>query len=85
MKRKTILAKNSRAYSNVAIQLRAGRKLAGLKQEYVGEKLGKYSSWISKIENGDRRADFVEVMELADLYNLPITFFAKGTEERARC
>jgi len=62
-------------YEHIITRLRDARKEAGLKQEYVADKIGKYASYLSKIENGDRRVDVLELLELADLYKKDIDFF----------
>ena len=62
-------------YEFIISKLKRARKDAGFKQEYVADKIGKYASYLSKIENGDRRIDVLELMELAKLYNKDIGFF----------
>ena len=42
------------------------RKKAGLRQVDVGKRLGRYQSYITNIETGQRRIDVVELVELAD-------------------
>jgi transcriptional regulator with XRE-family HTH domain len=56
--------------------LRQARLDAGLRQEDVRRSIGGvYQSYISKIESGERRIDFVELAELAALYKKPLTYF----------
>ena len=43
----------------------AARQSAGLTQVQVATRLGKPQSYVSKAENGERRLDFVEFVELA--------------------
>jgi len=62
-------------YEYIISKLKKARKDAGFKQEYVADKIGKYASYLSKIENGDRRVDILELIELAKLYDKDITFF----------
>ena len=42
------------------------RKSAGLTQAQVAERLGRYQSFISEVENGQRRLDVVEFLDFAD-------------------
>lgn len=55
--------------------LKAARQEAGLTQVQVARKLRKPQSFVSYIERGQRRVDFIELLELADLYGKPLTFF----------
>ena len=43
------------------------RKDAGLTQQQVADKLGRPQSFIAKYENGERRLDVVEFLEIANL------------------
>ncbi len=76
---KTIYTKQ---YEFIISKLRQARKEAGLKQQVVADKIGKYESYLSKIENGDRRIDILELVELAEIYKKPLDFFVpqKGNE-----
>ena len=51
------------------------RENAGLSQKQVADRKIVSQSELSKIENGARRVDFLILLELARLYNQPITFF----------
>ena len=62
-------------YEHIIKKLKIARKEAGFKQEYVADKISKYASYVSKIENGDRRLDVIELIELAQLYKKDINFF----------
>ena len=42
------------------------RERAGLKQSDVAAKLGLPASYLSKIENGTRRLDVIELMQIAE-------------------
>ncbi|EEL2472722.1 helix-turn-helix transcriptional regulator, partial [Salmonella enterica] len=46
------------------------RLKAGLTQKQFAEKVGKPQSFISKVESGERRLDFVEFIHLARLLSL---------------
>ena len=65
----------STEYEYIITKLKEARKEAGLNQMAVADKLGKYETYLSKIENGDRRVDILELSELADIYNKPIDYF----------
>jgi transcriptional regulator with XRE-family HTH domain len=54
------------------------RRDAGLSQEAVAERLGRPQSYVSKCENGTRRMDVVEFVEMAKAvgYN-PAKFIRK--------
>ena len=40
------------------------RKKAGLRQVDLAKKLGRYQSWVTHLESGQRRIDVVELIEL---------------------
>jgi len=48
---------------------------AGLTQVDVSRRLRKPQSFVSYIERGQRRVDFVELLDLAELYKKPLTYF----------
>jgi transcriptional regulator with XRE-family HTH domain len=64
-------------YEEILTRLKKARKESGLRQSVVAEKIGKYKSYISKIEHGDRRIDIMELIDLAELYNKDINYFIK--------
>jgi len=64
-------------YKKVIKRLKKARQESGLKQIEVAEKLGKPQSYISKIEQGERRIDVVELKEIADVYKKSIEYFIK--------
>jgi transcriptional regulator with XRE-family HTH domain len=47
----------------------------GLTQAQVARKLSKPQSFVSKLESGERRVDFVELQQLAKIYKKPLSFF----------
>ena len=63
------------AYKNFLARLIEARKQAGLTQVEVAKRLGRAHSFISKCELGERRVDFVELQQLAKLYNKDLSFF----------
>lgn len=52
-------------YKELLAALAKARKEAGMTQAELAKKLKKPQSYISKIENGERRLDVVELMEIA--------------------
>lgn len=55
---------HSKEYRDLIARLIAARKAAGLTQVEVAEKLGKPQSYVSKIENCQRRVDVLELSKL---------------------
>ena len=71
---KSIYAKE---YKRVIERLKKARLEAGLKQVEVAKRLAKPQSYISKIEQGERRIDVVELKEIADVYKKPLNYFVE--------
>jgi transcriptional regulator with XRE-family HTH domain len=46
-----------------------------LRQSDVAAYMGRAQSWVSKIESGELRVDFVELVYLARFYKQALTFF----------
>lgn len=65
-------------YDSFLRKLRAAREEAGLTQAQVAQALGKAQSFLSKIESGERRLDFIELQELCQLYGKPLSYFEEG-------
>jgi transcriptional regulator with XRE-family HTH domain len=59
----------------LSYKLIEAREKAGLSQKQVSESKIVSQTELSKIENGSRRVDFLILIELAKIYNQPITFF----------
>lgn len=57
--------------------LRKARLSAGLRQVDVAEHLGKPQSHIAKIENGERKTDFIEVLDICTAIGLDPCDLAK--------
>ena len=64
---------HSDEYRAIVKRLIEARENAGLTQVEVAEKLGRGQSYISKIENCQRRIDALELKELAGVYNADIS------------
>ena len=67
---------SSRYYVFRALMVSA-REATGLTQVEVAERLGKPQSFVSKYERGERRLDFTEFVELADLLGVDIGKFVE--------
>ncbi|MGI8469092.1 MAG: helix-turn-helix domain-containing protein [Pyrinomonadaceae bacterium] len=59
-------------YAKFRELLIAIRSNASLTQTQLAERLGKPQSFVSKYESGERRLDFIEVLELAECLNFDI-------------
>ena len=63
------------AYDRFRAKLRQARLDAKLSQVEVAKMLGKHQSFMSKIESGERRLDFVELQALARIYGKDLSYF----------
>lgn len=54
------------------------RVTSGLTQAQIAESLSKPQSYISKYERGERRLDFPEFVELADILGIDVVAFVKA-------
>lgn len=61
---------HSKEYRQLIKKLVKARKAAQLTQIEVSEKLNKPQSYVSKVENCQRRLDAIELREMADIYGL---------------
>lgn len=68
-------------YEQFLTRLRAARREANLRQVDVAKHMGRVQSWVSKIEVGELRVDFVELVHLARLYEKPLVFFEPPVAE----
>ena len=62
-------------YAAFLKKVRSARKQAGMTQVEVAASLGKTQAFVWKFEVGERRLDFMEVVQLAKLYGKKITYF----------
>ena len=62
-------------------QLYAFRTQAGMRQIDLAEKLGLPQSFISKIENGERRVDIVELREICLALGTSLEKFSRAFEK----
>ena len=63
------------AYRRFREKLRQARLEAELTQRQVARLLGKPQSFMSKVESGERRLDFVESQALARIYGKTFEYF----------
>jgi transcriptional regulator with XRE-family HTH domain len=64
-----------RQYKAFLGRLRAARESAGLRQQQVARSLKKPQSFVSKCESGERRVDFIELLEFSRVYGKPLEYF----------
>jgi transcriptional regulator with XRE-family HTH domain len=56
-------------------RLRQARRAVNLRQTEVGLVLGRDQTFISKLESGERKTDFILLEHLAQIYKKPVSFF----------
>jgi transcriptional regulator with XRE-family HTH domain len=66
---------HSHQYQVFRSLLIVAREASGLTQVQIAERLGKPQSFISKYERGERRLDFSEFIELADVLHIDTNAF----------
>ncbi|WP_260674851.1 helix-turn-helix domain-containing protein [Comamonas aquatica] len=64
-------------YETFREMLVVARKAAGLTQVEVAQRLDKPQSFVSKYEHGERRLDFTEFVELADILSIDVGRFSE--------
>lgn len=65
----------SKLYKRIINRLIQAREEVGLTQMQVARLLGKYQSFISKCESGERRVDIAELKIISKIYKKPMSFF----------
>jgi transcriptional regulator with XRE-family HTH domain len=73
--RKARTAQFQVAYSNLLERLIAARENAGLSQHQVSAMMGRSPNFLTKCESGDRSIDVMELLELAQIYKMPVYHF----------
>lgn len=63
-------SRHTSRYRQLQTLLKAARKEAGLTQAQVAERLGRPQSYVAKYENGERRLDVIEFLDVADVIGL---------------
>ena len=49
-----------------------GRERAGLTQQQLAHRIGRYQSVVAAMEGGGRRIDFVEFLEIAEVLDIDV-------------
>lgn len=62
--KKTIYTKQNEMFISLLVN---ARNMAELTQQAVADKLGKPQSFVAKYENGERRLDVVEFLQVAEV------------------
>lgn len=65
----------------LASRLRVAREMAGLSQAQVAKKLGLHRPSVSEIEAGRRSVSADELLRLADLYGVTVSWLAQADKE----
>lgn len=60
--------------------LRQVRQEAGLRQQDLAVRLGEPQSWVSKVENGERKIDVLELRRVCHAVGLPLAVFIERLE-----
>ena len=61
---KTLVSRRHKALIALLIER---REAAGMTQTQLADRLGRYQSFVARLESGQRRVDVVEYLELADV------------------
>jgi len=69
-------------YATLRALLRETRQTAGLSQVQLAEKLGQSQSFLSKIEQGDRRLDLIQLRTICLALGTTLPRFVERLEER---
>lgn len=70
-------ALHTRRYKAFSRRLRLAREEADMTQQQAAKALRRTQTWISNCELGERRVDFVELVDFAKLYDKPLEWFAR--------
>lgn len=61
------------AYRELIKRMRSRREELGLSQSHVAAKVGRDRSWLQRIEVCERRADFLETVDLLQVLGIDLT------------
>ncbi len=75
-------ALHTRRYKEFLLRLRQARRDARMTQEGVAKALKRSQTWLSNSELGERRVDFVELEDFAQLYGKPLDYFRTRPKKR---
>lgn len=75
---KSVFTDRYRLFLQLLIQERREKKIT---QVVLAEKLRKPQSYVSKYENGERRLDVIEFLEIADCIGIDVAEFIKKLNE----
>ncbi len=70
-----LFRRNDSAYERLRLKLKETRMGAGLTQAEVARMLGRTQSFVSKVETGERRVDFLELQVLARIYGRSPSYY----------
>jgi transcriptional regulator with XRE-family HTH domain len=73
--RKARTAKFQGAYDTLLGRLVAAREDLGLSQHEVSKRMNRSLNFMTKCESGQRSIDVMELMELAQIYKKPVSYF----------
>lgn len=60
------------------------RKAAGFTQGELAHHLGRPQSYVSKYENGERRLDLIEFIQIAQVLGIDVAAFIQSLQEEMR-
>ena len=72
------VSRHTSRYKRFQSMLKAARKAKRLTQEQVAGRLGRPQSFVAKYENGERRLDVVEFLDVAETLKLDLREFFKA-------
>ncbi len=75
--RKARTAPFQETYDEFLGRLIAARHELGLKQAEVCALMGRPHSFLSKCESGERSVDVMELLQLANIYKKPVSYFLR--------
>lgn len=70
-------------YKELIARLEDERKRQNLKQEEVAGRLGRHQQFVSRYENGQRRLDVVEFLDVVDALGMDVTMLLAGVPKGA--
>ena len=72
--REICLLKDNEA-AKLGARIREIRKSKGINQQFIVNKMGKYTTWLTAIEYGNRKISLIDLMGIADILQVPISEF----------